>query len=240
MEIARVGVKPLIAMENIKQASDKTSVDKRSGSLFKKLFQKKEVVKDSSAVGKGRVSLREIDLSFKYSKEDIEAMETAKADVLQKTEESLQEIERLKSEYDQLQADLDVVQTESTKLALSLGDLKETEKNLYFDEKMAQDVVMFMINEQKTFQKKVDGSNKTLEASEKELEAVKSEYLFTKGECDCIVEKADYLTDKLNTAVHIKGITHGKLITFLDELKHIRDNMAEIHKKSKVKYYINE
>ena len=45
--------------------------------------------------------------------------------------------------------------------------------------------------------------------------------------------------DKLDLAIEGKGIKQDRLTSFLNELKYIRSNIVDIHKKSRVKFYDN-
>ena len=198
------------------------------------------IKEDFAVIIKEVVSRKESSLPFEYKKIDLDKLKKGKKDVLSKTEYVLKEIEQLKNEHGALQVELKSTLEENNRLGVDLEGLKEEGKNRYFEEKRVQDVTMFMVKEQKEFKQEVDNLNKLLESSKIELDTIKNEYMFTKGECDYITEKIDYLMNKLDIVIEGRGLKQDKLTSFLNELRLVRDNMVEIHKKSRVEYYVNK
>lgn len=198
------------------------------------------IKEDFAVIVKEVVSRKESSLPFEYKKVEIGKIKKEKKDVLSKTEYVLKEIEQLKNEHGSLQEKLQSMLDKNDKLTEDLEGMKEEGTNHYFEEKRVQDVVMFMVNEQKAFKQEVDRHSEMLESSKIELGAIKKEYMFTKGECDYITEKIDYLVKKLDIVIEGRGLKQDKLTSFLNELRHIRNNMVQIHKKSRVEYYVNK
>ncbi len=183
---------------------------------------------------------KDSDLPFEYEKNEIERLHRETKNIRSQTGEVRKEIEQLDKKYISMDAEMDEVLEETNKLENDLNKLKNIEKNCYFNEKRIQDELLFVVKEQNIFQEEVDRYKHNYGYSEKELNAIKREFLFTKGECNYILEKINFLVKKLVKSIKVKGVSQNKLTSFLSELRLVHDTLMEASKKTSVEYYANK
>jgi hypothetical protein len=183
---------------------------------------------------------KDSDLPFEYEKIEIDRLNKETKAIRLKTEEVRKEIEEIDKERLSFDAEMKEALDERMQLERELEELKEKEKNSYFNEKRIQDELMFILREQSAFQKEVDRCSGNYGYSQKELNYIKREFLFTKGECNHILEKINFLVSKLDQAIKVKGASQGKMSSFIEELRRIHDTLVEANKKTSVKYYANK
>lgn len=183
---------------------------------------------------------KESELPVEYEKLEVNKIKKETNDILLNIEKVRKEIELLNREDTLLQAGLKSGIEKRNKLQNSLEELKEKEKKCYFNEKRNQDEVMFIIKEQNGLKLEVDKLAKNLEKSESELDNIKRDFLFTKGECNYILEKLNYLMAKLDTSMKIKNVSQNKLKSFVNELSHLHDALMDTYKKTSLEYYANK
>lgn len=186
---------------------------------------------------KSAVSSTDLNQPIECKKIEIEDAKKDIEDILAKIKEVQNEIEGIKNEQDSLDVELQAEHNENEKLLNEIKGLEEVQTTLYFDEKRVQDEVLFAIKEYEEVKVVVDKCAENLSVSKKELSALTKEFLFTKGECEHIMEKAEYLVNRHNLVIREKGDSQTKLTSFLNELTCVHDRLVDANKKSRVDYY---
>lgn len=195
---------------------------------------------DFARIIKEVILRKDSDLPFEYEINEIERLNRETGNIRLQTDEVRKKIEQLDKNRISLDSEMSDVLDERNKLESKLDELKKIEKNCYFNEKRIQDELMFVLKEQNTFQQEVDRYKNNYGYSEKELNTIKREFLFTKGECNYILEKINFLVKKLDKAIKVKGASRNKLTSFLSELRRVHDTLLEANKKTSVGYYVNK
>lgn len=195
---------------------------------------------DFARIIKEVILRKDSDLPFEYEINEIERLNRETGNTRSQTDEVRKKIEQLDKKRIPLDSEMSDVLDERNRLESKLDELKKIEKNCYFNEKRIQDELMFIIKEQNAFQQEVDRYKNNYGYSEKELNTIKREFLFTKGECNYILEKINFLVNKLDKAIKVKGASRNKLTSFLSELRRVHDTLLEANKKTSVEYYTNK
>ena len=173
-------------------------------------------------------------------KEEIDKVKNEIMDIYTEKENTKNEIEELRREYDSMQAGMDISNDESELRFAEIDKLREEETNAYFDEKRIQDELLFVLKEKEMFKNEVDKLTNGLGFSDDKLGHIKREFMFTKGECNYILEKIDYLMAKLDSTLKMKGVSQDKLSSFIDQLKCVHETLVEAYKNTSTEYYANK
>ena len=195
---------------------------------------------DFARIVKEVILRKDHDTPFEYEKNEIELLYKETNEIRLQTDEVRKEIEQLNKKRVSLDSEMDEMLEETNEQENELNKFKEMEKNCYFNEKRIQDDLMFVIKEQNVFKEEVDRYKNNYGYSEKELNTIKREFLFTKGECHHILEKINFLVNKLDKAIKVKGLSQTRLTSFLQELRSVHDTLMEANKKTSVEYYENK
>lgn len=195
---------------------------------------------DFARIIKEVILRKDHDVPFEYEKNEIELLYKETNEIRLQTDEVRKEIEQLNKKRVSLDSEMGEVLEETNKLGNELNKFKNIEKNCYFNEKRIQDDLMFIIKEQNVFKEEVDRYKNNYGYSEKELNSIKRDFLFTKGECTYVLEKINFLVNKLDKAIKVKGVSQTRLTSFLKELRSVHDTLMEANKKTSVEYYENK
>lgn len=183
---------------------------------------------------------KDSDVPYEYEKIEIERLNQEINSIHSKTEEVRKETEHLDKKRTSIETEMDKVIEERDQLLYEHNKSRETEKKCYFYEKRIQDEMMFIIKEEGAVKEDVDRFTHNYGYSEKELNTIKREFLFTKGECSYILEKINFLVDKLDKVIKVKGMSQDKLTSFLNELRCVHDTLEDAYKKTSKKYYADK
>lgn len=195
---------------------------------------------DFARVIKEAILRKDSDIPFEYEINEIDRLNGETDNIRSQTGDIRKEIERLDKQRVSMDSEMDEVLEETNKLENEFNKFKNVEKNCYFNEKRIQDELLFVVKEQNAFKGEVDRHKHNYGYSEKELNTIKREFLFTKGECNYILEKINFLVKKLDQAIKVKGASQNKLTSFLSELKRVHGTLMEASKKTSVEYYANK
>lgn len=177
------------------------------------------------------------DLPIEYEKLEIERLKKETKKINSETENVRKEIEQLNKNYVSMQNEMISELDEKDKLQEVLDKLKDEEKTCYFSEIRLQNELMFILKEQRAVRNEAERLADNFGYSEKELNTIKREFMFTKGECSHILDKINYLVERLDSVLKLRGVSQNKLTLFMSELKRIHKTLVDAYKKANLEYY---